>query len=39
LGRVTLDRAGLHSLSVKPQRKKAGAIMDIRQVRLLPVQP
>ncbi len=39
LGRVTLDRAGLHSLAVKPQRKKAGAIMDIRQVRLLPIQP
>ena len=34
LGRVELT-AGRHTLSVKPQRKKAGAVMDIRQVRLL----
>jgi len=35
LGRVELV-AGRHSLAVKPERKKAGAVMDIRQVRLLP---
>ena len=37
LGRVNLDRAGVYSLAIKPQRKQAGAIMDIRQVRLVPV--
>src|SRR5262245_16344633 len=35
LGRVEFA-AGRHTLAVKPQRKKAGAVMDIRQVRLLP---
>ena len=37
LGEVQLDRPGTYSLAVKPQRKQAGAIMDIRQVRLVPV--
>ena len=36
LGKVTLA-AGAHTLTVKPQLKKGGAVMDIRQVRLLPV--
>ncbi|HTH49530.1 MAG TPA: GDSL-type esterase/lipase family protein [Candidatus Limnocylindria bacterium] len=36
LGHVRLATAGRHTLAIKPQRKQAGAIMDIRQVRLLP---
>src|SRR5205085_8042979 len=36
IGRVEL-LPGKHSLALKPQRKQAGAVMDIRQVRLLPV--
>ena len=36
LGRVTLA-AGTHSLALKPQRKQGGAVMDVRQVRLIPV--
>lgn len=38
LGRVELP-AGKHTLAVKPQRKQAGAVMDIRRVTLLPVNP
>jgi pimeloyl-ACP methyl ester carboxylesterase len=34
---VSFDASGSHSLAIKPRRKQAGAIMDIRQVRLLPV--
>ncbi len=37
LGRVTLGTAGKHSLAIKPQRKQASAVMDVRQVRLVPV--
>ncbi len=36
LGRVTFAKAGTYSLWVKPQRKQAGAIMDVRQVLLTP---
>jgi lysophospholipase L1-like esterase len=36
LGQVRLAAAGMYSLAIKPQRKKAGAVMDIQQVRLLP---
>ncbi len=36
LGRVTLT-AGTHTLALKPQRKQGGAVMDVRQVRLVPV--
>ena len=36
LGRVTLA-AGPHSLALKPQRKQGGAVMDVRQLRLVPV--
>lgn len=35
LGRVTLS-AGNHTLALKPQRKQGGAVMDVRQVRLVP---
>jgi len=37
LGRIQLSTAGKHTLAIKPKRKQAGAVMDIRQVRLLPV--
>jgi lysophospholipase L1-like esterase len=37
IGRVHFATPGLHTLAVKPQRKQAGAVMDVRQVRLLPV--
>ena len=37
IGRVWLEAGSVHSLALKPQKKKAGAIMDIRQVRLVPV--
>jgi pimeloyl-ACP methyl ester carboxylesterase len=36
IGRVTL-REGTYRLALKPLRKQASAIMDIRQVKLLPV--
>src|SRR6185436_18948640 len=34
LGKVNFAKAGTYSLWVKPQRKQAGAIMDVRQVLL-----
>src|SRR6185369_1261636 len=37
IGVVEFPSAGKFALAVKPQRKQAGAIMDIRQVRLVPV--
>ncbi len=37
LGRIFLPFPGAYSLAVKPQRKQAGAVMDIRQIRLIPV--
>jgi lysophospholipase L1-like esterase len=38
LGRVELP-AGKHTLAIKPQRKQAAAVMDIRRVVLLPANP
>ena len=38
IGRVQLTKAEAYSLAVKPLRKQAGAVMDIRQVRLVPVK-
>lgn len=38
VGRVTLAAGGQHTLAIKPQRKQGGAVMDIRQIRLIPVQ-
>jgi pimeloyl-ACP methyl ester carboxylesterase/lysophospholipase L1-like esterase len=38
VGRVELP-AGKHTLAIKPQRKQAAAVMDIRRVMLLPVNP
>jgi hypothetical protein len=37
LGQVRFLTPGNYSLAIKPQRKRATAIMDIRQVRLVPV--
>ncbi|HXI52112.1 MAG TPA: hypothetical protein VNH84_11420 [Candidatus Saccharimonadales bacterium] len=36
LGTVTFPATGVHTLAIRPQKKKAAAIMDIRQVLLLP---
>ena len=36
VGTATISRKGAHTLSVKPSMKKAGAIMDIRQIELRP---
>lgn len=38
IGRVELP-AGKYTLAIKPQRKQAAAVMDIRRVVLLPVNP
>jgi len=37
VGIVRFSKPGTYALALKPQRKQAGAIMDVRQVRLLPV--
>src|SRR5205823_6482279 len=37
VGRVILPTPGMYSLAIKPRRKSASALMDVRQVRLLPV--
>ena len=37
IGRVHLAKPGRYSLAVRPQRKQAAAVMDIRQVRLIPL--
>jgi arylsulfatase A len=36
IGRVTIDRAGRHTLEIRPQKKPGPAVMDVRQVRLVP---
>jgi dienelactone hydrolase len=38
VGRVHCSNPGPYKVALKPQRKQASAIMDIRQVRLLPVK-
>ena len=38
VGRIELP-AGRHTLAIKPKRKQAAAVMDIRRVVLLPVNP
>lgn len=37
LARVALPGGGRQTLAIRPLRKKAGAVMDVRQVRLIPV--
>jgi arylsulfatase A-like enzyme len=36
IGTVKLSQAGRHTLSVKPRTKPGAAVMDLRQVRLVP---
>ncbi len=36
LGRVDFAQAGEYSLFIRPQKKQAGAVMDVRQVNLIP---
>jgi lysophospholipase L1-like esterase len=38
IGRVDFAKPGPYALAIKPQRKQAGAVMDVRQVRLTPVK-
>ena len=38
VGRIELAIPGEYRLAIRPQRKAAGAIMDVRQIRLIPVQ-
>jgi len=38
VGRVLIAKPGRHVLTVKPIMKKKAAVMDLRQVRLIPVQ-
>jgi len=37
LGQVNLLTPGTHSLAIRATRKQAGAVMDVQQVRLVPV--
>ena len=37
IGEITIKTGGTHTLAVRPQTKSGGAVMDIRQVRLIPV--
>ncbi|HXJ61677.1 MAG TPA: hypothetical protein VNU68_33975 [Verrucomicrobiae bacterium] len=37
IGQVHLASAGTHTVSVRPVKKTAAAVMDIRQIRLVPV--
>ena len=37
IGQLTIDTAGRHSLTVKPRTKPGPAVMDLRQVKLVPV--
>ncbi len=36
IGKLTLDRAGRYTLTVKPKKKAAAAIMDLRSISLRP---
>jgi hypothetical protein len=37
LGTVTLAGPQVHSLQIRPRKKAAAAVMDVRQVRLIPI--
>ncbi len=39
LGRITIEEPGNHTLAVKPKTKSGVAIMDLRQIVLVPVLP
>jgi arylsulfatase A len=38
IGTVKIDKAGRHTLTIKPTKKAAAAVMDVRQVTLKPVK-
>ena len=38
VGQVTFEKAGEQSLAIRVKRQQKGAIMDIREVKLLPVE-
>ena len=37
LGAVSFGEAGEHRLEIRPQSKKGVAVMDVRRVRLIPI--
>ncbi|HXG47678.1 MAG TPA: N-acetylgalactosamine 6-sulfate sulfatase (GALNS), partial [Methylomirabilota bacterium] len=39
IGRVTIPRAGRHTLTVTPKTKPGPAVMDLRQVKLTLISP
>ena len=39
LGTIKLDKPGEYRLEIRPQNKKAAAVMDVRQVRLVLLNP
>jgi arylsulfatase A len=39
IGTITLDKPGRYTLDVKPVKKAAAAVMDLRQVTLTPLTP
>jgi len=38
IGLVKMNTKGIHQLAIKPLKKKKNAVMDIREIHLLPVQ-
>ena len=38
IGTVKIDKAGRYTLTIKPIKKAAAAVMDVRQVTLKPVE-
>lgn len=39
LGQIELPEAGVYTLKIKPTKKAKVAVMDVRQVRLVPLRP
>jgi arylsulfatase A len=39
IGQVQIDKAGRHTLEIRALKKPGPAVMDVREVRLLPVKP
>jgi hypothetical protein len=38
LGTFSFDKPGVYELSLQPQRKAAAAVMDVREMTLVPVK-
>jgi hypothetical protein len=38
IGQVTIDKPGRQTLEIRPQKKPGGAVMDVRQVKLVPTK-